>query len=90
MRIPGFSAEASLYKTSGHYRVAGARKGLTYGWEVLPQLQNLSWGTTRDVCTACGCKLSFFNCDCGNSSSKLDCIRNGGPAQGVFGNVMLR
>lgn len=28
MNIPGFTAEASLYKTSGHYRIAGTPNSL--------------------------------------------------------------
>jgi hypothetical protein len=83
MNMPEFTAEASLYKTSGHYRTAGTSNTLVGSRGVLPQLQNLGWGTTREVCTACGCTLSFFNCDCGNSRRKLDCIRNGGPARGA-------
>jgi len=81
INMPGFTAEASLYKTNGHYLIAGTPNDLVGSRRVLPQLQNLGWGTTREVCTACGCTLSFFNCDCGNSRHKLDCIRNGGPSR---------
>jgi hypothetical protein len=35
MNIPGFAAEASLYKTSGHYRLTG---GLVRADGVMPQL----------------------------------------------------
>ena len=38
MSIPRFTAEASLYKTSGHYRMAGAPNDLVGSREVLPQL----------------------------------------------------
>lgn len=83
MNMPAFTADASLYKASGHYRIAGTSGELLGSRGVLLQLRNLGWGTTRDVCTACGCTLSFFNCDCGNSQSKLECIRNGGPTRAM-------
>jgi hypothetical protein len=89
MKIPGFTAEASLYKTGESYRIVGTPNDLVGSRGVLPQLRNLGWGTTRDVCTACGCTLSFFNCDCGNSSSKLDCIRNGGPVRSSLLTLLL-
>jgi hypothetical protein len=38
MNIPGFTAEASLYQTHGHYRVAGAPNNFAGGEEILPQL----------------------------------------------------
>lgn len=38
MNMPGFTAEASLYKASGHYRMAGAPNDLVGSHEVLPQL----------------------------------------------------
>ena len=83
MKMPGLTAEASLYKISGHYRVAGTPNDSVGSRGVLLQLINLGWGTTRDVCTACGCVAIFFNCDCGNSKRRLDCIRNGGPGRVV-------
>ncbi len=36
--IPGFTANASLYKTSGHYRTAGTPNDLVGNREILPQL----------------------------------------------------
>jgi len=36
MRIPGFTGEASLYKTDGHYRTAGASVQTGTG-TVIPQ-----------------------------------------------------
>ena len=80
-RTPGFTADASLYNASNNYRMAGGPSDMVRSPRVLPQLQSLGWGTSRDVCTACGCIASFFNCDCGNSQRKLDCIRNGGPSR---------
>lgn len=38
MNIPGFTADASLYKTSGHYRIAGTTNDLVGSQGVLPQL----------------------------------------------------
>src|SRR5216683_5494663 len=39
MNLPGFAAETSLYRTSGHYRaMAGAPNALVDGRGVLPQL----------------------------------------------------
>lgn len=42
--------------------------------------QDDTW-TTRNVCTACGCSVSGFVCNCGlrPNPKKLDCIKNGGP-----------
>ena len=42
MNIPGFTAEDSLYTTSGHYRaMAGTPSAFADGQGVLPQLQGL-------------------------------------------------
>ncbi len=38
MNMPGFTAEASLYNTGGHYRMAGAPNHLVGSRGVLPQL----------------------------------------------------
>ena len=35
---PGFTAEASLYQTHGHYRVSGAPINSVGGEEILPQI----------------------------------------------------
>ena len=37
MRMPGFTAEASLYSRSGQYRMSGNFGALTRGQEVSPQ-----------------------------------------------------
>jgi hypothetical protein len=47
MKMPGLSAEASLYKTIGHDRVVGAPNDLVGGWGILPQLQRDDWTTYR-------------------------------------------
>jgi hypothetical protein len=41
MKIPGFTADASLYKTSGHYRMGGTFDVLTGGWKVMPQQRGI-------------------------------------------------
>lgn len=38
MTLPGFSAEAALYKSSGSYRAIGGSLGLSASRSVLPQL----------------------------------------------------
>lgn len=85
MNMPGFTGEASLYKTSGHYRIVGTPDDLLGSRGVLPQLY-----TTRAVCRACGCTLSEVACDCGqgeSASAKLDCIRNGGPTRAAWWGI---
>lgn len=85
MNMPGFTAETSLYKTIEHYRVAGSLNDLAGSLGVLPQLPKRDDWTTDKVCKACGCTVKGFACDCGlnPSPTKLECIRNGGPAQPV-------
>jgi hypothetical protein len=79
MNLPGFTADASLYRTSGHYRPTGTLNVLVGDRGVLPQRDNVY--TTDTVCQACGCSVSGFVCNCGlrPSQQKLDCIQNGGP-----------
>ena len=86
MNMPGFTAEASLYKTSRHHWVYGAANELAGDRGVLPQLQNRDDWTTDKICNACGCTVSGFVCNCGlrPDPGKLECIRNGGPARAVF------
>ena len=38
MNIPGFTADVSLYKTNGHYRIASTPNNLVGSRRVLPQL----------------------------------------------------
>ena len=85
MNIPGFTAEAALYTTSGHYRSAGTPNDLAGSRGVLAQLQNQDTWTTDKVCKACGCTVSGFVCNCGlrPRPDKLECIRNGGPGRAV-------
>jgi hypothetical protein len=41
MNIPGFTAEASVYKTPGSYQMAGIPINLTGNRGVVPQMSNL-------------------------------------------------
>lgn len=81
MNLPGFTADASLYKTSGHYRTDGTLSEMAADRGILAQRDNDTDYTTDQVCKACGCSVSGFVCNCGArpSQGKLDCIRNGGP-----------
>ncbi len=84
--LPGFTAEASLYKSCGHYLAASSSSdGPAGGQRILPQLQDDTVWTTDKVCTACGCTVSGFTCNCGlrPRPDKLECIRNGGPKRSV-------
>ena len=85
-KVPGFTGEASLYVSSEHYGAAGAPNGFAAGPAVQPQLRNdgTTW-TTADVCKACGCTVSGFQCNCGArpDPTKLACIQNGGPSRKV-------
>lgn len=88
-KMPGFSAEASLYRTAGQYLTTGV-PGMRAGSPViLPQLANTTY-TTDKICAACGCVVKGFGCDCGTppNKGKVDCINNGGPSKfvGVFGS----
>jgi hypothetical protein len=51
MRMPRFTAEASLYKTSENYQMARTSSALTNGGELLPQLY---WW---HYCDAWGCYI---------------------------------
>jgi hypothetical protein len=86
MKMPGFRAESSLYRTSARYRSAGTHGILVVDQGLLPQLRGRDDWTTDKVCTACGCTVSGFTCNCGMppSRSKLECIRNGGPSRAVL------
>lgn len=85
INIPGFTAEASIYKTGGPYWMVGAPNDPAGTRGVLAQLDNDTVWTTDSVCKACGCTVQGFTCNCGlrPSQTKLDCIRNGGPKRAV-------
>ena len=57
VRMPGFTAEASLYKPSGYYSMASTANDPGSSRGVLPQLANDVY-TTDKVCAACGCTVS--------------------------------
>jgi len=52
MKMPGFSAQASLYETSNHSHVAGSVYAAAIGEAVMPQLRPIGW-TYGDCIKAC-------------------------------------
>jgi hypothetical protein len=82
VKMPGFTAEASLYKAGVQYPMAATPYGSADNRGVQPQLANDTW-TTDKICTACGCSVSGFVCNCGlrPDPAKLACIQNGGPSR---------
>jgi hypothetical protein len=84
MNIPGFTAEASLYRSNRSYRTSGRPDGATAHARVLPQADDTIW-TKDTICRACGCSVSGFICDCGANPNwrKIECIKNGGPGKVV-------
>lgn len=84
INIPGFTAEASIYKTGGPYRMADAPNDPVAGRGILAQADDTVW-TTSSICEACGCTVQGFICNCGlrPSDKKLECIKNGGPKRAV-------
>jgi hypothetical protein len=99
MNMPGFTAGASIYKTSGHY-LTGAPNELGGSRGVLPQVQDDTVWTTDKICEACGCTVSGFQCNCGlrPDPKKVECIKNGGPSKvvsvlgvgGIGGDIFTR
>ncbi len=63
MCVPGFTAEASLYKTSEHYQQQFTL--LKYSDQNGVQPARISLGTFDDVCRALGGKPSHPCHDCG-------------------------
>lgn len=82
VKMPGFTAEASLFKPSGYYSTVFTANDPGSSRGVRPQLPNDVY-TTDKVCVACGCTVSGFACDCGlrPDPNKLACIQNGGPSK---------
>lgn len=67
MTIPRFDAEASLYKTSGHYRLATGRFSGLYAEQVRPQFfyprRGGDWCIPGCICVSpigCPCCDSLF------------------------------
>jgi hypothetical protein len=86
MKLPGFSAEASLYQSCRHYRAFGPIDNLVGDRGIQPQLMGGMGGgneiyTTH--CEECGCVLVYggLACYCGprgpRSPEQLDCLLNG-------------
>ncbi len=84
--VPGFSAEASLYRTSQqHYRFAGTLAAVTAGRGVLAQLRPVGGGLAYGQCLqACNDKICAFD-DIGDlcAASKVMCLKYYG-APGSF------
>lgn len=82
--MPGFTAEASLYRSGDQYRNGRSPDGLSAGRGVVPQADNTIW-TKDTICRACGCSVSGFTCNCGlnPNPNKVECIKNGGPGKAV-------
>ena len=54
MNLPGFTAAATLYKTSGHYTMTNVPNSIAA--QVVPQLSRLGvapWPWCRDACELC-------------------------------------
>jgi hypothetical protein len=59
MRMPGFTAEASLSATKWHYQVASSPTALTDGGIVLPQF---CYTNQAGVTTCCDCYYGYCWC----------------------------
>jgi hypothetical protein len=78
MNMPGFTAETSLYNTSGHYRaMAGTPNDLIGSGGVLPQLP-------IGFCMA-DCDFTYPNDSFLSSVCKLGCFGDGGGGGGGGG-----
>lgn len=57
MHMPGFTAEAALYKMSEHYQMTGTSGTLTIDGELVPQLVHWSYCDESEcyICTPWGC-----------------------------------
>lgn len=62
MRMPGFTAEASLYKTSMNYKLAASWAVGACGQAVIPQLRIIRI-PDKDCIPGCIC-VSPINCPC--------------------------
>jgi hypothetical protein len=74
MSMPGLTAETSLYKTSGHYRMGGTFDVLTGGVEILPQ-QRIAQLRGIGFCQA-SCGPNDFSC-------LFSCLGGGGIGNGI-------
>jgi len=83
IKMPGFTAEASLCKTSVHYKTTGTRGAMSNRAEVFPQqilgklpLGKYPWGLWSQVCTRWDLQCVGANPFCFNQcvSDELDNI----------------
>jgi hypothetical protein len=80
MSIPGFTGEASLYKTSAHYRaMAGSPNDLVGSRGIFPQLSR-GWGGPGACDQGCKalCELQFDldEQDCWDKGKLYDCVED--------------
>jgi hypothetical protein len=68
VHIPGFSAEASLYKTSGHYRII--RGGGTTTARVFPAVNYCEY--ICDRCRTTGLEWACLQCAVSHCRPELD------------------
>lgn len=66
INMPGFTAEGSVYKTRGHYRLATGRAGgivAPVGRGLLPQLRQIDWECAHD-CLEAGADMGICGFFC--------------------------
>ncbi len=66
MRMPGFSAEASLYQSGAHYRAGVTLAGLRQGGEIIPQMQCIT--SPAEGWALCCSRVRCCYCDAGGCS----------------------
>lgn len=64
MNMPGFTAEASVYRTRGHYWVAGTPNDFAGGQGVLPQLSLGLSGSQLYWCRLACAYCSYYGLYC--------------------------
>jgi hypothetical protein len=78
MNMPGFTAEASLYRTSRSYLIAGSPNHLLGSLGILPQLQRGSGPSGVGCNSGCKalCELQFDldEQDCWDNFKLYDCV----------------
>lgn len=66
MDVPGFTADASFYRSSAHYQVNAMFAGPRQGGQVVPSVSRFSSGCSSGVgvrvCTTCVGELGCYIC----------------------------